>query len=505
MRVRKDWGVVKQLHPDGKLHPICFHSRKLKSYEENYTITELECLSIVDAIDKFYCYLHGTHFIIHSDHAALQWLKTIKNPKGRLFRWSLKLSMYDYEVKYQKGSTNYEADMLSRNPTSHLLTIPDIIMHQGLDNICNPKYENISGVLTVKKKGLHKIVVPPSLRKKLIEDAHEQFGHPGQNKMLELISPYYYWKEIITDISNYVKHCEICQINKKSRLKKFGYLDSLPPSEHPFDLVSIDTIGGLSGYNSTKKYIHLVIDHATRYIWTFSSKSQTTDSYINCLKQIFNIQIPKQLLSDRNPSFTSSRFKKFLKIHNIKQLLTSTQRPQCNGLNERTNQTIITKLKCRHHTFPKVPWPKLLEKVTNEYNESPHSSTKFSPTYLLFGKLPYSPPLVEQNHLPPVEEARKIANENILKSHNRSKQRYDINYKEAPFKEGDLVLVESFYHPDSGKLTSAMTGPYKIIKKLSDVSFEINKPNQALHRNTDVIHSSKLRPYYPPEKFEIKD
>ncbi|UYV69401.1 hypothetical protein LAZ67_6003458 [Cordylochernes scorpioides] len=105
--------------------------RALRSYERNYTISELECLAIVECVDKFRVYLLGTRFVIYSDHHALQWLKTIKDPTGRLFCWSLRLSAYDYEVKYLKGSRQYEADLLSRNPFCGFLSTGQIKDHQG--------------------------------------------------------------------------------------------------------------------------------------------------------------------------------------------------------------------------------------------------------------------------------------------------------------------------------------------------------------------------------------
>ncbi|GFW10818.1 retrovirus-related Pol polyprotein from transposon 17.6 [Trichonephila clavipes] len=107
--------ILKQQKPNDNQHPIAFHSRRLRNYEINYTITDLECLAIIDSLDKFHCYLHGSHFTVHTDHNALVWLKNFKNPTGRLFRWSLKVSMYDFDLKYKKGSTIVEADMLTRN------------------------------------------------------------------------------------------------------------------------------------------------------------------------------------------------------------------------------------------------------------------------------------------------------------------------------------------------------------------------------------------------------
>ncbi|UYV75385.1 hypothetical protein LAZ67_13000079 [Cordylochernes scorpioides] len=466
--------ILKQEQPDGLLKPIAYRSRRMTSYESNYCVTEQECLAIIDAVDFFLPYLDGVHFTIHTDHACLKYLKNIKNPKGRLFRWSLKLSMFDFEIKHIRGTKNKEADFLSRYPIAHFVSDPELKQAQFDDNINDRKYTKFNGLLTIKKKGLIKSVVPPSLREKVLIRAHQDYGHIGVSKMLNLISPIYYWPYLIQDISNYVKHCEVCQLNKISHQKKFGLLESLPPAKDPFDLVSIDTVGGLNYYNSTKKFLHIIVDHATRYIWAFPSKGQTTDSYINCLNKIFQIQKPKQFLSDRAPSFTSPRFRKYLINNNIKQLLTSSSRPQCNGLNERLNQTIITRLRC------------------------------YTPTYLLYGKLPYDPPLKESEFYPPIDTARTNAYNNTLKFHQINKIRYDQHYQPSTFKVGDKVWLQTFYHPDNRKLMPPMSGPFTILKQISPVNYEIDKPQSNLGKTTMVIHSFKLRPYYPKEGFELK-
>ncbi|UYV66601.1 hypothetical protein LAZ67_4002266 [Cordylochernes scorpioides] len=498
--------ILKQEQPDGLLKPIAYRSRRMTSYESNYCVTEQECLAIIDAVDFFLPYLDGVHFTIHTDHACLKYLKNIKNQKGRLFRWSLKLSMFDFEIKHIRGTENKEADFLSRYPIAHFVSDPELKQAQFDDNINDRKYTKFNGLLTIKKKGLIKSVVPPSLREKVLIRAHQDYGHIGVSKMLNLISPIYYWPYLIQDISNYVKHCEVCQLNKISHQKKFGLLESLPPAKDPFDLVSIDTVGGLNYYNSTKKFLHIIVDHATRYIWAFPSKSQTTDSYINCLNKIFQIQKPKQFLSDRAPSFTSPRFRKYLINNNIKQLLTSSSRPQCNGLNERLNQTIITRLRCKFNNLKgkSIPWTKLLDSVLNEYNNTPHSITGYTPTYLLYGKLPYDPPLKESEFYPPIDTARTNAYNNTLKFHQINKIRYDQHYQPSTFKVGDKVLLQTFYHPDNRKLMPPMSVPFTILKQISPVNYEIDKPQSNLGKTTMVIHSSKLRPYYSKEGFELK-
>ena len=63
--------ILKQHDTEGILRPIAFYSRSLKNYEQNYSITELECLAVVDTLGKFYHYIFGKKIIIHTDYAAL--------------------------------------------------------------------------------------------------------------------------------------------------------------------------------------------------------------------------------------------------------------------------------------------------------------------------------------------------------------------------------------------------------------------------------------------------
>ncbi|GBM05890.1 Transposon Tf2-6 polyprotein [Araneus ventricosus] len=287
--------------------------------------------------------------------------------------------------------------------------------------------------------------------------------------MLNLITPQYYWPNITSDITEFVKHCSVCQLNKKRKQKRFGLLQQVPPTSTPFECISVDTVGGFNYYNSTKKFLHIVIDHATRHVWAFPSKNENSETYINILKQIFQIQVPVKLLTDRNAAFTSSRFKKFLRNYNVKHLLTTAHHPQTNGKVERVNQSLVTRLKCKvNSTSTKVPWTKLLESVTNEYNLTPHSITKYPPAYLLLGTLPYDSPIGQNSYYEPVNEAHNLALQRTIDYHNKNKIRYDARFVDKKFNPGDLVVYEEFHYPNTRKLTPPFSGPYEVIKQCSE-------------------------------------
>lgn len=55
-------------------------------------------------------------FTVRSDHAALQWLMSFKEPEGHLARWLEELQSYDFTVVHRAGVQHTNADALSHQP-----------------------------------------------------------------------------------------------------------------------------------------------------------------------------------------------------------------------------------------------------------------------------------------------------------------------------------------------------------------------------------------------------
>jgi hypothetical protein len=100
--------------PVGKDLPNAYTSRTLNNAERNYPTIEKELLAIVWGCTYFRQYLYGRKFTIVTDRCPLTWICSVKDPTSRLLRWRLKLEEYEYKVKYKKGSSNTNADALSR-------------------------------------------------------------------------------------------------------------------------------------------------------------------------------------------------------------------------------------------------------------------------------------------------------------------------------------------------------------------------------------------------------
>ena len=83
-----DEGVGGVLSQDcaGAERVVAYFSKKFTQAEKNYCVTRKELLAVVKSLDFFHPYLYGSTFTIRTDHAALTWLKSLKNPEDQLAR-----------------------------------------------------------------------------------------------------------------------------------------------------------------------------------------------------------------------------------------------------------------------------------------------------------------------------------------------------------------------------------------------------------------------------------
>ena len=73
-------------------------------------------LAIIKATQHFEVYLRGPRFIIRTDHASLQYIKTLQTMSDQMYRWVLQLEVFDYIIQVRAGKDHVNADTLSRIP-----------------------------------------------------------------------------------------------------------------------------------------------------------------------------------------------------------------------------------------------------------------------------------------------------------------------------------------------------------------------------------------------------
>jgi hypothetical protein len=83
---------------------IAYASQWLLGSERNYSVCKWECLSIIYWITFFHHYLHGSKFIIITNHTALKWLMEAREQHGQLAHWAHKLQLYKFKIMHHAGS-----------------------------------------------------------------------------------------------------------------------------------------------------------------------------------------------------------------------------------------------------------------------------------------------------------------------------------------------------------------------------------------------------------------
>ena len=94
---------------------------------------------------------------------------------------------------------------------------------------------------------------------------------------------------------------------------------------------------------------------------------------------------PEQLHSDQGKQFQSNLVQEVCKMYQIKKTRMTPYHPQCDGKGERCNWTLLDMLATLAKDYP-FDWEYHLRKVCFADNSSIHSSTGFSPLFLLLGR-----------------------------------------------------------------------------------------------------------------------
>jgi len=88
----------------------------LEDRDRWYRTTKKEMLAMVYVIKHFHHCLCGRPFTVRTEHNAMKWLQSFKEPEGQVARWLEMLSQYNYRIEHSPGKKHQKTDALSRNP-----------------------------------------------------------------------------------------------------------------------------------------------------------------------------------------------------------------------------------------------------------------------------------------------------------------------------------------------------------------------------------------------------
>jgi hypothetical protein len=268
-------GAVLSQGPVGSDLPIAYASRTLIGPEKDYSTIDKELLSIVWACKYFRHYILGRRITIVTDHRPLTWIFNVKDPSSRLLRWRLKLQEFDYEVKYKKGSSNTNADALSR-----------IFMTEDRTDGLDAKVE-----LTKEEKLA------------LFREMHDTplGGHLGMNRTYDRMKQFTTWPGMKQELEEYIRKCDICQRNKITQNKTRMPMKITTTPELVWDKCALDIVGPLNQTSDGHKYVLTFQDELSKYTLAIPIVQQDAMTVARALVEevILKFGIPQSTLTDQ--------------------------------------------------------------------------------------------------------------------------------------------------------------------------------------------------------------
>lgn len=383
------------------------------------------------------------------------------------------------------------------------------------------KLEVLDGVLYRKRQEgaqtHYQFVLPEALRSLVLKSLHDDMGHMGTERTLDLIRKRFYWPKMSAEVEAKVKTCNRC-IRRKTMPEKAAPLVNIVATR-PLELVCMDFLS-VEPDSSNTKDILVITDHFTKYAVAVPTPNQKARTVAKTLWDHFFVHygIPEKLHSDQGPDFESQTIKELCELIGTQKIRTTPYHPRGNPV-ERFNRTLLNMLGTLENQ-KKSHWWDYVKPLGHAYNCTKNETTGFTPYELMFGRQPRLPVDLAfglpVNHQPgshsqyvrnlksQLEDSHRVATENAKKTANRNKARFDKYVVDSTLKEGDRVLVRNVRLRGKHKLADRWeTDMYVVLRQSGDIPVYVVRPEtrdgpqRTLHR--DLLLPCGFLPVTPVE------
>lgn len=413
--------VLAQRAPDDREGVVAYASRTLMPAECHYSQIHKEALAIIFAVDKFHQYLYGRRFTLRTDHKPLV---SIFGPNtgipataaSRLQRWAIKLSAYDFEIEYVSTDKN-TADALSRLIKTHkeeVSTEQDLpeqtYLHFATDALLldykvikketanDPILSRVTSYVMDgwppsteirelkpyfnRKQELYcimwgqRVVIPSTCQTRVIRELHE--SHMGIVKTKALARSYVWWPGVDEAVEATCSACTVCAA--VSAAPSAHTPRAWPWPDRPWTRLHIDFLGPIEGHTFL-----VVVDACSKWIEAVRMKNTNARAVISVFRDMWaRFGLPKQVVSDNGPPFTSAEFEAFLSRNGIEHIFSAPYHPASNGAGENAVKICKKAIKKAHEQ--RLDVDTALNRFLLSYRNTEHYTTGESPAKILLGR-----------------------------------------------------------------------------------------------------------------------
>ncbi|GJX67718.1 putative reverse transcriptase domain-containing protein [Tanacetum coccineum] len=359
------------------------------------------------------------------------------------------------------------------------------------------------------------------LRTVIMHESHKSKYsiHPGSEKMYQDVKKLYWWPNMKADIATYVSKCLTCAKVKAEHQRQSGLLVQPEIPQWKWDNITMDFVTKLPKSSQGYDTIWVIVDRLTKSaIFIPMKETDPLEKLARMyLKEVVTRHgIPVSIICDRDPRFASNFWRSLQKALGTSLDMSTAYHPQTDGQSERTIQTLEDMLRACVIDFGNG-WVKHLPLVEFSYNNSYHASIKAAPFEALYGRKCRSPvcwaevgevqltgPEIVQ------ETTEKIiqVKQRMQAARDRQKSYADLKRKPMEFEVGDKVMLKVspwkgvVRFGKRGKLNPRFVGPFKVIKRVGDVAYKLELPEE-LSRVHNTFHVSNLKKCHADEPLAV--
>jgi len=220
---------------------------------------------------------------------------------------------------------------------------------------------------------------------KVLEWAHDCYGHYAVDLTVKRLIGHYYWSTRVKDTHAYCRSCRSCQLTGGKRPSQ---VPRPVVQLQPMDMIVIDGLGPISPESNQggHRYILIAVNYFTRYAWAKALPAINGSAIIDLVATISRtFGVPRSVYTDNATYFVSGAFPDFLASRGVRQFPAPKTHPSSVGLLERYVQLVLYGIRKIVVGGGNIHcWSFYLDQVVHAMNTREVRVHGYSPAELLF-------------------------------------------------------------------------------------------------------------------------
>ncbi|MBW0487595.1 hypothetical protein O181_027310 [Austropuccinia psidii MF-1] len=209
------------------------------------------------------------------------------------------------------------------------------------------KFFLIDGLLYHREKHTSSLtVIDRDYISLILQEFHDcpYMGNMSEDRTKERVASTVCWPKWEQELREYINTCERFQKANRKHGKKYGLLQCIEEPKHPWEVINMDwvTVIVLEGRENFNSFL-IIVDRFSKSVRCLPCHKEDKAMEKGLLfwnNIISTCGVPKIIISDRDPKFTSAFWTNLYDMLGTKLAFFTAYHPQTNGLAERMIQTM---------------------------------------------------------------------------------------------------------------------------------------------------------------------